>query len=73
MRNLLSRLEAIERRLDHTAGPTLTVILKDGTSKAVTVAAAIDLFKDGRAVHAETNTGSNGQLPGLLNALAETE
>lgn len=73
MKNILSRLAALERRLDHSAGPTLTVIFADGTSKTISTKDAIDLFKNGEAVRAESRTGDNGFLPDLLTALAETQ
>lgn len=73
MSNLLSRLAALERRLTHSTGPTMRIYFADGSNRTVSVGDAIDLFKTGEAVKAESASGRNGMLADLLTNLAEIQ
>lgn len=73
MKGLYKRLAALERRLTHNSGPTLRVTLTNGDTKIMSSASAIDLFKTGEAIKAESAGGRNGMLADLLTSLAETQ
>ena len=66
-----ARIDRLRERAFTLCGPTLNVFFADGSTRVATCADAISLFKDGRAIRAEANTGETGLLAGLLSALSE--
>lgn len=68
-----AQIQRLRERVTALCGPSLKVTLKDGSTRIVSSGDAIDLFLNGEGVKAESMTGHNGLLPGLLTGLAETE
>ncbi len=66
-----TKIDRLRERAFALCGPTLKVFFADGSSRVVTCADAISLFKDGKATRAENNSGETGLLAGLLSALSE--
>lgn len=66
------RLSALEKRIDKLTPCGMTVTLKDGRQIVTNGGGAIDLLWAGESiVRAVDNTGGNGMLSTLLEALAQ--
>lgn len=64
-----ARLDALERRLAHSKSAALRIFFRDGSSRVTSSANAIEYFRNGSAIRAESVRGENGMLADLLTAI----